>query len=144
MRRAVKGPRRSDGLKARAGIGERDVPENLKPVLKARRLDRLDARHVGMLRRCRLNHIARSVKKSPRIRRANLSCCKHTQPRVPHLVRSSPSVLGAADRLRVDLDARGIVLLEDSKSVIHIRWAILDPLGIPTYILFDADRRADR
>lgn len=52
------------------------------------------------------------------------------------------AVLGAADRLRVDLDARGIVLLEDSKNVIPIRWAILDALGIPTYILFDADRRA--
>lgn len=52
------------------------------------------------------------------------------------------AIRGAADRLQVNLDAAGVVLIEDSKNVIPIRWAILDTLKIPTYILFDADWRA--
>jgi hypothetical protein len=51
-------------------------------------------------------------------------------------------IRGTAERMNVDLDALGIVLLEGSKTLIPIRWAILDSLGIKTFILFDADKDA--
>lgn len=48
-------------------------------------------------------------------------------------------IRGTAERMNVDLDALGVVLLEGSKTLIPIRWAIVDSLRINTFILFDAD-----
>lgn len=51
------------------------------------------------------------------------------------------AILGVAEKMGVDLDALGIVVLGDSgKTTLPVRWAILDALHIPVFVVFDADR----
>lgn len=54
---------RASSTGTEAGISEHEFPADLKPVLKALRLDKLDSRHVGMLRRyvLDLNSITREI-----------------------------------------------------------------------------------
>lgn len=51
------------------------------------------------------------------------------------------ALLGTADAMKVDLDREGVMLLSaNGKSVIPVRVAILEALGMPVFVLFDADR----
>lgn len=50
------------------------------------------------------------------------------------------AVMGAADRMKIDFDARGIAVLGGvGKTGLAVRWAVLAALGIPCLVIFDGD-----
>lgn len=49
------------------------------------------------------------------------------------------AIRGAADRARIDLDANGIVAVASGKGSLPLRYAVLEALGIPAFVVFDGD-----